>query len=43
MLDWREMAARYAGCRVRLLEGGDHALTGFESQLPEVRRFLGLE
>jgi predicted esterase YcpF (UPF0227 family) len=26
VLDWREMTARYAGCRIKLLEGGDHAL-----------------
>ena len=42
LLDWREMAARYAGCRVKLLEGGDHALSDFEVHLPEVARFLGL-
>ena len=43
VLDWREMAARYAGCQVRLLEGGDHALSDFAAvQLPEVVRFLGL-
>jgi predicted esterase YcpF (UPF0227 family) len=43
LLDWREMAARYAGAHVTLLEGGDHALSGFERQLPAVMRFLGLE
>jgi predicted esterase YcpF (UPF0227 family) len=42
VLDWREMSARYAGCRVELLEGGDHALSGFEAQLPGVAGFLGL-
>ena len=42
VLDWREMAARYAGCRLTLLEGGDHALSGFEALLPEVAGFLGL-
>ena len=43
VLDWREMAARYAGCQIRLLEGGDHALSDFaEAHLPEVVRFLGL-
>ncbi len=43
VLSWREMNARYAGCRVRLLEGGDHALGDFDSHLPEVLAFLGLD
>lgn len=43
VLDWREMAARYAGCRIKLLEGGDHALADFETaHLPDVLCFLGL-
>ena len=42
VLDWREMSARYVGCRIRLLEGSDHALSDFDDQLPEVLRFLGL-
>jgi predicted esterase YcpF (UPF0227 family) len=43
VLDWREMSARYQGCRTKLLEGSDHALTEFEEQhLPEVLAFLGL-
>ncbi len=43
VLDWREMAARYAGCRLKLVEGGDHALSDFEAvHLPDVVRFLGL-
>lgn len=41
LLDWREMAARYAGARVKLLEGGDHALSDFGSHLDEVLEFLG--
>lgn len=40
VLDWREMAARYAGARLCLLEGGDHALSGFDAQLPTVLDFL---
>jgi uncharacterized protein len=37
------MSARYNGCRIKLLEGSDHALSDFEEQhLPEVLRFLGL-
>jgi len=32
LLDWREMSARYPGSRVKLIEGGDHALSDFESR-----------
>ena len=42
LLDWREMAARYAGAQLRLIEGGDHALSGFDDHLPAVMRFLQL-
>ena len=42
VLDWREMHARYAGARIQLLEGGDHALSDFAQHLDEVCAFLGL-
>ncbi len=43
VLNWREMAQRYEGCRIKLLEGGDHALSDYEAlHLPDVMRFLGL-
>lgn len=42
VLDWREMTARYAGCRTKLLAGSDHALSDFEAHLPDVLAFLGL-
>jgi uncharacterized protein len=42
VLDWREMATRYAGCRIKLLEGGDHALSDFDAHLPDIIDFLGL-
>ncbi len=42
VLDWREMAARYAGARQCLLEGGDHALSDFEDHLPLILDFLAL-
>jgi predicted esterase YcpF (UPF0227 family) len=42
VLSWREMASRYAGCRIRLVEGSDHALSDFDTYLPEVVEFLGL-
>jgi len=42
VLDWREMTGRYPGAHIRLLEGGDHAISDFESHLPQVMAFLGL-
>jgi hypothetical protein len=42
VLSWEEMTARYRGCRLRLLEGSDHALSDFVEQLPQVLKFLGL-
>jgi predicted esterase YcpF (UPF0227 family) len=42
VLDWREMTARYAGARIRLLEGGDHALSDFDAHVPEILDFLAL-
>jgi uncharacterized protein len=43
VLDWRDMAARYAGCPMQVLEGNDHALSDFEASFTAVRDFLGLE
>ena len=42
VLDWREMTARYAGAQIRLLEGGDHALSDFDAQLPLILDFLDM-
>jgi predicted esterase YcpF (UPF0227 family) len=42
VLDWREMTARYPGAAVRLLDGGDHALTDFDEHLPFILRHLQL-
>lgn len=42
VLDWREMTGRYPGAQVKLLEGGDHALSEFDDHLAEIERFLGL-
>ena len=42
VLSWAEMTTRYQGCKVKLLEGGDHALSDFADHLPEVMTFLGL-
>jgi uncharacterized protein len=42
VLDWREMTARYPGARIKLLEGGDHALSDFGRHIAEVFDFLQL-
>ena len=42
LLSWVEMSERYRGCRIKLLEGSDHALSDFDEHLPEVAAFLGL-
>lgn len=42
LLDWREMAARYAGAHRRVLPGSDHALSDFDLHLPGLLRFLNL-
>jgi uncharacterized protein len=42
VLDWREMSGRYDSSPMRLLDGGDHALTDFDEELPHILGFLGL-
>lgn len=42
LLDWREAYAHYAGADMRLLDGGDHALSNFEQHIPGLLAFLGL-
>ena len=42
VLDWREMAGRYPGARIKLLEGSDHALADFSLHIDEVFAFLDL-
>jgi hypothetical protein len=39
VLDWTEMVARYAGCRQRVIQGSDHALSDFDRYLDEVLDF----
>ena len=41
VLDWREMRDRYAACPMQIIEGSDHALSDFETWLPQVMRFIG--
>lgn len=42
VLDWREMHARYAGSRIKLLDGSDHGLSDFDDYLSELTEFLQL-
>lgn len=42
VLDWREMTGRYPGAKIKLLEGGDHALSDFDAHIDEVLGFLQL-
>lgn len=42
VLDWREMSARYPGADIKLLEGGDHALSDFEPHIEDLFAFLEL-
>lgn len=42
VLDWRDMVARYPQAQLRLLEGGDHALSDFDHHLPAIVEFLQL-
>jgi predicted esterase YcpF (UPF0227 family) len=42
VLDWREMLARHQGGQVRLIAGSDHALSDFDTYLPEILEFLRL-
>jgi uncharacterized protein len=42
LLSWVEMSERYRGCRIKLLEGSDHALSDFNEHLPDITRFLSL-
>ncbi|MDE2047155.1 MAG: esterase [Betaproteobacteria bacterium] len=39
VLDYREMLARYPGCRLRLVEGGNHGLDDFAQHLDAVLAF----
>jgi predicted esterase YcpF (UPF0227 family) len=42
VLSWQEMQARYAGAQLKLLDGGDHALSDFDTHLPDLLAHLGL-
>jgi hypothetical protein len=40
VLDWREMVGGCVGAHIRLLPGGDHALSDFDQHMGEVLHFL---
>ena len=42
LLDWREMAARYAGEPLLRVDGSDHALSDFAAHLPRLLEHLSL-
>jgi hypothetical protein len=42
VLDWREMQARHAQAKLRIVPGSDHALSDFEAHLPAILAHLGL-
>lgn len=41
LLDWREMAAFFAGCRQTIVEGGSHVLESFADRLEAIAAFAG--
>jgi predicted esterase YcpF (UPF0227 family) len=41
LLDWREMAAFFAGARQAIVEGGSHALDSFADHLEGIAAFAG--
>ena len=42
VLDYRQAVARYAGCRQRVLPGGNHSFLRFPDYLPQLFEYCGL-
>lgn len=42
VLDWRQAAEVYAGCRQMVLPGGDHSFTKFPEFIPQLLEFAGI-
>ena len=43
VLSWEDMAARYRGAPMKLIDGSDHALGDFDDHWPDAVRFLRLD
>lgn len=42
VLDWQEIAAKYADAHQLILEGGDHAISNYSEYLADILKFHGL-
>lgn len=42
LIDWRTMVEKYDGCRQRVIEGSDHALSDFANYVDETLAFCGI-
>lgn len=42
VLDYRQAVARYAGCRQRVFDGGNHSFVHFPDLLPQLFEYCGL-
>lgn len=42
VLDWRQAADFYTGCRQSVLPGGDHSFTRFPDFVPQILEFAGI-
>jgi predicted esterase YcpF (UPF0227 family) len=42
VLDYRQALTRYAGCRQRVIDGGDHSFVHFPDLLPQLFEYCGL-
>lgn len=42
VLDWHEMAERYAACVLQVVPGSDHVLSDFDDHLPAILAHLNL-
>ncbi|HEX8957038.1 MAG TPA: YqiA/YcfP family alpha/beta fold hydrolase [Burkholderiaceae bacterium] len=43
VLDWREMAAHYAGARQFIIQGSDHGISEFAQYVDQVLAFCGIQ
>lgn len=43
VIDWRTMAAKYAGSRQRIIDGSNHEISDFADYIDEVLSFCGID